>query len=85
MKYTIRMCVCDRCKKDVQLVGGMDLPKNWSLISSSTSRERSEVETPGANSMNYATVCDNCHSQLFGDFWSTQMSTNGGPDYVRRL
>jgi len=87
MKFTIYKCVCDKCKKEVQLVGGQNLPANWSLIASSNAREHTQESQnyPSSASMNYATVCDSCHSLLFGDFWSMTMSTNGGPDYVSRL
>lgn len=86
MKYTIQMCICDRCKKEVQLSGGAPLPAGWSLISSTVGRERTSQSQnyPSADSTNYATVCDACHAALFGDFWTMQMSTNGGPEYVLR-
>lgn len=81
MRYEIHMCKCDKCGKETQLQGTQALPERWSLIFSTNGRTEQALNS---GFRNYATVCDACHSSLFGDFWSSKMSSNGGIEYILR-
>lgn len=80
------VCICDRCGITVKLPdgGSTELPVGWSLLSSTAGRTLSLGDRFASReqSVSYATVCDRCHSTMFGPFWDLRMSTNGGPDYA---